>query len=356
MHYCFFTSGTWHGNASMVRMREIGNEFLARGHRVTYLVDDVPFNHEKLNVSPDAQVVYTPNPSSVGQIRARRKLIRQINADFVHVLNPSIKAWLALAGMSKQRVVGDWDEWPARRVQLSWHRRLREKFLDRWLRNRSALVVVASRYLQRQFKELFNLDAAYIPYATYLEQSADGQSPHAEPAAVYMGSFYPIYDHDLLLEAARLLKQKGLHPNITLGGDGEDLPRMREFVAEHGLSNVHLVGYQSGNDLWRHLRHARVLLFPIRETLLNLCRCPSKTFAYVQARRPVIANRVGEVAEVLGEKGTYVEPTAQSFADAIAGAMQSPATDADVEYDLANLTWSARADALLAQLAARCPR
>jgi len=332
-------------------MRELGNEFLVRGHSVTYLVDDVPFNREKLNVSPQANVVYTPNPSSLGQISTRRKLLKQINADFVHVLNPSVKAWLALAGMENQKIVGDWDEWPARREQLAWHRLMREKFLDRWLRNSSTLVVVASRYLQRQFKEQFKLDAAYIPYATYLQQSPDGDSPHAGPTAVYMGSFYPIYDHDLLLEAAKLLKQRGQTPHITLVGDGEDMPKMREFVAQNDLTNVHLVGYQSGDSLWRHLRHARLLLFPIRETLLNLCRCPSKTFAYVQAKRPVIANKVGEVAEVLGEQGIYVEPTSQSFADAIQRAMSDPQIERDIEYDLSNLTWSARADALLAELA-----
>jgi glycosyltransferase involved in cell wall biosynthesis len=334
----------------MVRMRELGNEFIARGHRVTYLVDDVPFNREKLNLSPQANVVYVPNPSSMSQIGARRKLLKEINADYVHVLNPSVKAYLALAGLN-QKIVGDWDEWPARRDQLHWSRLMREKFLDRWLRHSSTLVVVASKYLQREFKNQFNLDAAYIPYATYLQQSPDGGSPHAGPTAVYMGSFYPIYYHDLLLGAAKLLKQRGQTPHITLVGDGEDMPKMREFVATNDLSNVHLVGYQSGENLWRHLRHARVLLFPIRETLLNLCRCPSKTFAYVQAKRPVIANKVGEVAEVLGDKGIYVEPTPQSFADAIERAMSSSQTGRDVEYDLSNVTWSARADALLAELA-----
>ena len=349
MHYCFFTIGTWQGNASMVRMRELGSEFIARGHRVTYLADDVPLNREKLNVSPKAEVVYTTDPSSISQITTRRKLLKQINPDFVHVLNPSFKAWLALAGLNV-KVVGDWDEWPARREQLAWHRRMREKFLDRWLRNRSVLVVVASRYLQREFKQLFDLDAAYIPYATYLQQSPDGESPHAGPTAVYMGSFYPIYDHDLLLEAARILKDRGQSPHITLVGDGEDMPKMREFVDRNALTNVHLVGYQSGDDLWRHLRHARLLLFPIRETLLNLCRCPSKTFAYVQAKRPVIANKVGEVAEVLGDRGIYVEPTGQAFADAIERAMSATETERDVEYDLTTLTWSARADALLNEL------
>ena len=187
----------------------------------------------------------------------------------------------------------------------------------------------------------------------YLQQAADGESLHAGPTAVYMGSFYSIYDHDLLMQAVLVLKQRGQTPHLTLVGDGDDMPKMREFVAQHDLNNVHLVGYQSGDALWRHLRHARILLFPIRETLLNLCRCPSKTFAYVQAKRPVIANKVGEVAEVLGDKGIYVAPTPQAFADAIEQAMCSPDTERDVEYDLSNLTWSARAEALLRELTDR---
>src|SRR5262249_35993995 len=151
---------------------------------------------------------------------------------------------------------------------------------------------VASRYLEREFKRQFGQDSTYIPYATYLQDFPDGSSPYARPTAVYMGAFYAIYDHELLLEAARVLKDRGERRDIALIGDGEQMPQMRDFLAKHDLAqNVHLLGYQSGESLWRHLRHARVLLFPIRETILNLCRCPSKTFAYVQAKRPVIANK-----------------------------------------------------------------
>ena len=78
MHYCFYTSGTWHGNASIVRMRELGSEFIARGHHVTYLVDDVPYNREKLNVSPRAQVVYVTKPSSIAQIAERLREIATV--------------------------------------------------------------------------------------------------------------------------------------------------------------------------------------------------------------------------------------------------------------------------------------
>jgi glycosyltransferase involved in cell wall biosynthesis len=355
MHYCFFTSGSWQGNASVVRMRELGNEFIARGHRVSYLVDDVPYNRQSLNLHPRADVVFTPNPTKISQVPARRSLLKKLAADFVHVLNPFVKAYLALAA-SSQRVVGDWDEWPAMRTQLPAQQLLRERFLDRWMRNRSTVRVVCSRYLQREFERRYGQKSVYIPYAMYLPDYPDGESPYDGPTAVYMGTFYPAYDHDLLLGAAKLLKQRGQVPKIALVGAGIQTDEMARFIAENGLSNVQLCGQQRDEALWRHLRHARVLLFPIRETILNLARCPSKTFAYVQAQRPVIANRVGEVAEVLGEKAfRYPEPTAESFADAIAEAMQSPATEADVSYDMTSLTWSARADTLLAALEAVFP-
>ena len=108
-------------------------------------------------------------------------------------------------------------------------------------------------------------------------------------------------------------------------------------------------GFVSGDDLWRRLRHAHVLLFPIRQTILNLCRCPSKTFAYAQARRPVIANRVGEIPAVLGESAEYVDSTSEAFADAIDRAMSQP-RHADIDYGVERHNWAARADVLVARL------
>jgi glycosyltransferase involved in cell wall biosynthesis len=160
-----------------------------------------------------------------------------------------------------------------------------------------------------------------------------------------MGNLYPLYDHDLLFEAARILKGRGKQPKIAILGGGPDLEKWRAFVREHGLSNVTVAGFVSGESLWRHLRHAHVLLLPIRTNILNLCRCPSKTFAYAQSRRPIIANRVGEVAELLRDRAIYVDQTPQAFADAIDRAMSEP--QPDVEYDLHDPTWKSRTDDLL---------
>jgi glycosyltransferase involved in cell wall biosynthesis len=101
----------------------------------------------------------------------------------------------------------------------------------------------------------------------------------------------------------------------------------------------------SDDQRWLHLRNAHVLLFPIRSNPINLARCPAKTFAYAQARRPVITCRVGEVPEVLEDAPTYVAPTPEAFADAIESAMKQNLPD--VDYGVEKHNWGARAEKLL---------
>ena len=56
------------------------------------------------------------------------------------------------------------------------------------------------------------------------------------------------------------------------------------------------------------LRNAHALLFPMSDTPLNKSRCSSKIFAYIAAKRPVIAHQVGEVANLLKDKANFYSP------------------------------------------------
>jgi glycosyltransferase involved in cell wall biosynthesis len=347
-HHCFLTLGDLDRNASFVRLREFGNALADRGHRVSYVIDDYKYNHEKLQLHPRAEKHFVPDPRKPSQVTARRRVLKQLRPDYVHFLNPSIKSYLALVGTGL-KFFCDWDEWPARRPH-PFARGLMERYLDHWCRTRSVIRPVASKYLVGEFARLGN-DAAYIPYAAYLQPHADGPSPFAQPTVVYVGNFYPAYDHDLIFEAARILKvERGETPAIAVLGGGPDFEKWQAFVRRHDLQNVHLPGYLTGDALWRHMRHARANLFPIRETLLNLARCPSKTFAYMQARRPVIACPVGEVKECLGDQGMFVPPDPTAWADAISAMMQ-PGDRPDIDYHVEAHNWSERTDRLLAALA-----
>ncbi len=339
----FFSSGSWEGNASMVRPREFGRALIKRGVNVCFIVDDCEYNRTRLDLDPKAEVIFNPRPGGIAQLWTRRKAVREAGGDWVHVMNPAEKTAAALMG-SGFRVVGDWDEWRAYH-QYPILKRMSAKLLDYWLRHRARRAIVASRYMQNEFRRRYGLEAAYIPYATYLPEHPSTSSPFDEPTAVFMGNLFPSYDHDLIFEAMVQLKAAGKMPRMAVLGMGSDLLKWRNFVKECGLTNVDVPGYTVGLELWRRLRHAHVLLFPIRPNIVNVSRCPSKTFAYAQARRPVITCRVGEVPEVLGEKARYVEPTVEAFAEAIDQAMSSP--QPDVDYGVERHNWGARAEALL---------
>src|SRR3954465_8184207 len=80
MHYCFLTTGSWEGNASFVRLREFGTQMVARGLRVSYVVDDVPYNrsNDNLKLDPRAEVRFTQHPRSIKQLSSRRRILRNL--------------------------------------------------------------------------------------------------------------------------------------------------------------------------------------------------------------------------------------------------------------------------------------
>jgi glycosyltransferase involved in cell wall biosynthesis len=344
MHYCFVTFGSWEGNAAHIRVVNIGNELLERGHRVSYLLDDVPFNHGDLQIHPKGELAFVKSPRTLWQIPNRRKVLKELRPDYVHLQQGHPKALAALA-WRKQKVVGDWDE-PRIMMDYGAVRNTAEAFFDRWLRKRANVKIACTAEAQKIFRERFGLELTYIPHAPYLPEHPPTTSPFTQPTAVYMGNFFPAWDHDIVLQAALILKQRGLAPPILIMGDGEDKPKWQKFVAENQLANVNLAGYVTGDELWRRLRHAHVLLFPIRNTIVNRTRCPSKTFAYAQASRPIITSRVGELPFMLGDEPSYIESTPEAFADTIADAMARKDLP-DVKYHIEHHTWRERVDRLL---------
>jgi glycosyltransferase involved in cell wall biosynthesis len=350
MHYCFFTLGDWNKSITVTRMRELGAEMLARGVRVSYIAEEFPSYAEQFPLPAGAEVRLVPRGLSPRSILARRAAVRDLRPDFLHVVNPSLKAFFTVIGNRRVKLVGEWEEWQAHNtVNFSWPKVQLERFLDRWMRRRADVVTVVSHYLMSAFTDR-GLAPTYLPYAAYMAEDVPvGPSPFAEPTAVYMGSLQPRFDQDIVFQALLLLKQQGREPAVLFIGAGPEWERWRAFVAEHDLKNVRLAGYMKPKDFWPYMRHAHVLLFPIRPNRLNEARCPAKTYAYGQAGRPIITSAVGEVPHVLGEHAQYVEPTPEAFAQAIEFSMTQQ-RQPDIDYRMERHTWSARAETLCARL------
>lgn len=344
MRYCFFAPGPYRDNPSLVRALCLGHELAARNVEVVYVADDIPPNRIPGVFDPRAAVAYVPHPGSAWQFLARRRVLAATNPDYVHVIDPAPKTVAGLIG-SRWKVIADYDEWPAGRPHTRL-RKWREELFESWAHHRAAQVIVCSRYLQEQFRRRHGREPAYIPYAAHLEEYPETTSPFSAPTAVYMGTFSKPYDLDLIFHAARLLAADGFKPPMCFMGTGPQWEMWCKFINDNGLTNIELPGRLTGIELWRRLRHAHVLLFPIRPSVPNMARCPSKTYSYAQARRPIIVNRTGEIPNVLESKATYVECTPESFANALGNAMQTESLP-DIDYEVEKHAWSVRAESLL---------
>jgi glycosyltransferase involved in cell wall biosynthesis len=344
MHYCFLLTFDFKSAASF-RMQQLGAALIARGLRVSYILNDSGKGDSGVGLPAGASLELIPPGSQIKMVLARRRAIRRLKPDLVEVLNPHPQTLLALMGMRNLRVVGLWDE-PLMMHKLGLKRHLLDHAWNRWLLARAWLKVTASRYLQELLRDRYHAPSTYLPHVTYVKPLTDGISPFSEPTVVYVGNLYSVWDHDLVFAAALELARRGRSPAISIVGRGPELEKWRAFAKQHNLDRVNLVGFLSEEDMWRHLRHAQALLFPMRPTVLNRSRCSSKLLAYAQSKRPIIANRVGEAPQILSDLPIWVEPTPEGFADAIDRITTQP-RQPDVNYDLERLSPSTRASELL---------
>jgi len=151
-------------------------------------------------------VVYEAWDGRLERIRKRAPLSSKAGAEeYERQRGVYIVTTEVMRRLPEIKVVGDWDEWPAIRRGNTLFKGLLLRHVDRWLRARAALCLVASRYMQRRFLDEFGTDALYLPHAHFMPEYGDGTCPFTRPTAVYMGNLYSVYDHDILISAAEIL-------------------------------------------------------------------------------------------------------------------------------------------------------
>lgn len=275
-------------------------------------------------------------------------ILKEFQPDFVHMLNPKEKAFLLASTLPKTRFIFDWEDWTTFMLPSGPERWYKES-RDRWLVKRATMVMSASKWLSNYILDRYGRDSFYLPYACLEKPFPVTPVEHGEPMAIGMGSLHPGWDHDLLIEAAGVLRNRGRECSIRWIGSGIELEKSRLRVAQLKLERFELPGYLDWSEMLSELRRAHCLVFPIRNKPLNLARCPFKCFQFAQALRPVITSDVGEVRSILGDHAFYVDPSAESIADALEQMMATPRM-ADVPYDLSGHRWEKRANDLSERL------
>ena len=349
MKYAFLTTGSLKQNSSFIRLRELGLCLSQVGLDVFYFMDSDPYNYSLRDKINFAQLIFIErvrnNTVSLSQLFERRSKIYTLKPNILHFLNPSFNNVFSMLGLSKNIcILSDYDELFSQRVTHLGYK-YAYYCLESLAKLQSDITIVASLHLQKHFQDKFNFPSLYLPYATYLENIEVGPNPFERPTAVYMGNLHHDGDHDILIDAWTILESQGEAPELSIIGGGPCLESVKSDVEQRGLTQIKFLGYLPVQQNQNYLHHAHFLLFPIRDTIGNRMRCPSKTFAYMQAGRPIVTCRVGEVAEAIGDQGIYVEPTAEAFAQKVRDLFYQSLDN--ISYNLERHTWESRAKELM---------
>lgn len=152
--------------------------------------------------------------------------------------------------------------------------------------------------------------------------------PADKKIVMYVGHLYTWKGVDVVIDAARALKQKNDILFYIVGGTKEDIEKYRSIISRDGLSNVILVGHKKHQEVPSYLKSADILLLPNVPSSKESERytSPIKMFEYMASGVPIIASDMPSIREVLNDgNATLVKAgDTQALADAVGNIASNP--------------------------------
>ncbi|SEC28981.1 Glycosyltransferase, GT2 family [Pseudomonas saponiphila] len=167
------------------------------------------------------------------------------------------------------------------------------------------------------------------------------QAPDQGPVIGYYGALAHWFDVELLAAIAEAF------PHCTILLIGADTARIGARLRHH--TNVRLTGEVPYRQLSAYLHAFDVCILPFRIESLTMATNPVKVYEYLSAGKPVVTVDLPELHEF--QQQVTIAKDQQAFIDAIARALQAPASSAESRQRqafAAQQTWQHRVQALLA--------
>jgi glycosyltransferase involved in cell wall biosynthesis len=164
-------------------------------------------------------------------------------------------------------------------------------------------------------------------------------------AVILFSAMDVFFDAELVIRSIAELARE--IPNVRLVTTGTERSEIHALAGRLGVSGlVQQLGRLSLDDYLDALLCANIFAVPMRDTVSNRGRWPSKVGDYMAAGRPLVANPVGDVASAIKEAdvGLLAEYEPSSFAGACAQLLRDPGLQVEKgrsgrEYAKKNLTW-----------------
>ncbi|HUB24882.1 MAG TPA: glycosyltransferase family 4 protein [Tepidisphaeraceae bacterium] len=170
--------------------------------------------------------------------------------------------------------------------------------INRWILNRSALVIALDRFMAERLKQRADLDGKLLvmppwPHEDRLDSIAKEANPFIAEhglagkfVIMYSGNHSPSNPLDTLLEAAAALREEDRLRFLFVGG-GVGKKAVEEFARQRGLGNVICLPYQPLENLKYSLTAADVHVVSLGQQMAGIVH-PCKIYGAMAAGIPVL--------------------------------------------------------------------
>lgn len=121
---------------------------------------------------------------------------------------------------------------------------------------------------------------------------------------VFAGNISPAQDFPVMIEAARLLREREVDVRFIIVGDGMSRADVEREVAEKGLSDCFFFeGSHPAEEVPRYTYIADALIACLTKSPLLDCTIPAKVMSYIAAGKPIVLAMDGEANRTVNEYG-----------------------------------------------------
>ena len=198
----------------------------------------------------------------------------------------------------------------------------------RWVYKRVDRIVVLSPGFKRLLLERgvpeSKLDVIYNWADDAALIAPQGSLPSSFPGAdrfriLFAGNMGKAQALDTIIEAARILQERGSRVTWVMLGGGVEVERLKQRGADMKLSNIEFLPRVSMAEVGTYLNAADALLVHLRKDPLFKITIPSKTQAYMAVGKPILMAVDGDAADLVSSSGGGLvaeSENAEALADA----------------------------------------
>ena len=355
MRFLFLTQLPFSRYPSYKRAAGMGEALACLGHEVFIAVLDCDENRRRvLFEAPHCNPVWFSKGNAIHEVFAKIRMLRRLQPDYVYIPTYGLRNLLGLRWMlsRKTKFIFELNELNSVFAQHRWFWRAAERIGLR----ECDIQVCASRMLEAYVKQKCEENRLcrkiiYSPYAypPYLMRTEHKNA--RTMMIVFMAALYKEYGIHDVLTATHELIDEGLDLSLLIVGGGPELESSLACVDQWGVENrIKLLGFVPEEEINAVFSNADVFVAPMRDTLQDKYRCPSKMFYYIAYGKPIVTCKIGNPYDILSDKGFYYEPeNVSSMKDAIKRALSARSFTYPDGF-VSKHSWMARAQQFLSEL------